>query len=431
MDESTSLAPQPESTPAQIPPGEPRWQLDSSNAVIERPVAVETPEAARWGLDGSGDVVELARESPAKTALTTDDLGASLDKPVVALDANNNITSEFVESLAAPMKAQRTRATKAPKAEAVAKGFEEFELSTDQIKSTLGAVRAMYTEPNGVFHTLKTIHEDDPATYTKIAATVVGSHPHFAIAQLKAMGILPADFGEPIERVLPADLVGYIDEDLRDTARTVPSTTLYDWADVGALNHNLAQEKQRIEMWNAMMAKGAAQWETALAQAKAEGNAQLEELSNQHYDEYAQELTKWKPFGDDEQTNAWLRHKALNGAYAELLADSKWLATWRAINIRLIDAPQWRLHGRALQADIDEQDARKDARRFSARLGQFIRDGLRKFDSLFNAKQVKKEPEPPPDPEPLKLDSQNNITDEWTHWTIRESRRRQQAVAAK
>src|SRR5437867_13222325 len=83
------------------PPVETAWALDNSGA-SERvePATTEAP-ATSWGLDETGDVVAKPAGSPRSTAVTTETLGSSLDRPASALDESGNISDTYMASLKA------------------------------------------------------------------------------------------------------------------------------------------------------------------------------------------------------------------------------------------------------------------------------------------------------------------------------------------
>lgn len=404
MSEETALAPAAAPAPAVIPPS--------------APSVVETPRVAAPSAD------TLPNFKPSEAIAEADEAAPA------TLTKDGKVSGAWLDHMIARTVPKAQTVADDPEA-AIPEDFAEFELTKGEIKSTLGLVNALYTEPNGAAMALRAINEQDPEVALKIAATVIGNNPHYAISQLKAMGFL--EDVEQQENHLPSDLAAAIPTELWETAKAIPPTLLRDWSYTGreALIHALKRHQEMTDQWNEQEQKAEAQLDRAIEQAKAAGESQTQALLGLYLDEHSKQFSKWKPT-TDEAANATLRSMVFSSAINEMLSEPKWASVNAAITTMLTDAPKWRVYGRPELADRYELEARQLARQSNVRLGQYIQAQLKTLQTIFKGEEEKPKVEEAPSleaigedralrpGEPPRLDPKTGRTSQaWLDWTIK------------
>lgn len=244
-------------------------------------------------------------------------------------------------------------------------------------------------ENGGIVDVMNTLHQTASPLYAQIVDDVIGADPGYALRKLQEMGAIPDVQAQP--QYGPTDIDPETMASLPPNLQAVAKAMTGE--DAAEFNELLTPEAQagflnRLDRLNRMEGaqrqQAEAQWTQKVESAREQGQQSLQSLGEQYEKAHYSQLAKWSPFGpEDAAGNSQIYDSVVQGAFKELLSDTKF-AQMRDDAVKMLsNAPIRRLQNEGMYADQDERQARQMAAQFNAKLGHLIKARVDKLDSVF------------------------------------------------
>lgn len=352
--------------------------------VSQTPVSNEQSAPATPTADDSIDIGWKYGDDEDKPAIPDDDSDIEQMQGDAALDPAR--TPGLVTALRNAR--QEVRATKAELAQLRQQGNSAQSDFTPQQNETFNRLLRPSAENGGIPAALDDLFTNARPVYQQMASNVIESDPDYALFKLQEMGKIPANLQGPAA-TLDADALSQIPESLRGIAQklaTEQPAVLADLMlqDAPVRDFHLNREMKLADLDSRTQQAERQQWAQQQSTAKAQGEQAFTEMSEQYEQAHYAQLAKWSPFGpEDAPGNQQLYQSVMEGAFSELLNDSKFAKMYKDVNDAIKKAPGRRLENEGYAADQDERAARLQAAQMNARLGQMIKARVEKLDSVF------------------------------------------------
>lgn len=332
------------------------------------PEAGQEEFSAGWNFDDEGEPQSAIPEAD-------DDIQGMLEDP----NLDQKQVPKLVEDLrGARQEARQNRAEIKQLREQIAK-LEEYG-GLEAVGQTVGLVNGFVHNPEeGTLPFLQELATKATPAYWEMVKSLVQYEPDNLIAMLQEAGKLPNAQQQPVS-ALTADDWARIPAELHDIAKQIPVNELLNWLDNGndqTLQMMLSTQKELSELKGAQRQQAEKEWRTAVQQAEQQAAQTIQQIGDQHRKAHLAQLSKWQPFGPQaEKQNQALYGMVLEGAWATLLSEEKWVSLYRQAEKGLKNAPMRRLNNEHLAADADEREARKAVAQINARLGQIMKEKI-------------------------------------------------------
>jgi hypothetical protein len=253
------------------------------------------------------------------------------------------------------------------------------------VSQTMGLVNDLLTNPQqGIGNFLNSLYNQAYPSYEHLVNSVITANADYAIEQLQQAGKLP----DTQQRAgsIDSETLATIPEHLRQIAKSLPADVLYNLLDQpeDVRNYNLERELKLSNLDSSQRQAQEQQWRQQTQQAQAQGQESATKLASQLESAHFSEMSKWKPFGpDDDSSNQVIYKMAFQGALDALLADQKFGQMHTDAFSLLANAPMRRLRNESFAADQDERKGRQLAAQLNTRLGQVLRERVKLLDSVF------------------------------------------------
>ncbi len=242
---------------------------------------------------------------------------------------------------------------------------------------------------NGLLHA---IYKSSAPAYENLVEEVYKSEQKWLVEQMQKDGLIPdgtATKSQPSSSNVSAEILETIPESLRDTALRLAKENPEYFEDLilqpdGVRDHNLKREKDLNAMSETQAKQERDAYETRVKEAQTSGRKMMEDLSNTYEQGHYKELAKWKPFGDNSAANTRLYREVVEGAFSDILADSKFSQMYEDAHGLLQEAPMLRLQQQEFKAASNERQARAMALQFNRRLGQLIGERVKERASVYS-----------------------------------------------
>jgi hypothetical protein len=358
----------------------------SSNGVGEPAAQAPTADAnAQAAADNQIDIGWTYGDEPEQQASipeNDDDIQGMLGDP--ALDQAR--TPGLVNALRSARQAVRESKQEVTQLKQQYAQLDEYG-GIEGVTQTMSLVNGMLTNPEqGIGDFLQALHAQAYPSYEQLVNSVITANADYAIQQLQQAGKLPADATQQRAGSIDADTLATIPQHLREIAKSLPAHVLDDLLvqPEEVRNFNLERELKLQQLDSNQRQHEEQRWQQAQQQAYQQGQQAITALGDQYEKAHYSELAKWKPLGpDNDKGNSTIYKMAVEGAFADLLADPKFQQMHNDALALMQNAPLRRLRNEGFSADADERKARQMAAQFNTRFGQILRERVQLLDGVF------------------------------------------------